>query len=389
MLTRSRSARMRDAFAGGAHDGAAILRDGFFDRALHEFAAQGFFDHVVKQAAGLVEVALNAGVEGADVFDTPFDEVIDDEPFFFVGHEAFGFDVQALDTRVKEFDVLHEGDFEFETGFVVGADEARELGDDGDLPFVDDVGAADEQDEGDGDSSDEGVEFVVHAISLAAAAAFVAAAVRRGGGSRGFAGRAVAVCRGGRGSGAVFLCSELWRGDGGRCAAEVDDGAAVVGIYQHFVALRVDVRHGVKVEALAHDGGIFAVGGEQVIEAAAVGGSAGKGFGFVGLRGLNEAFGLAACNGDAFAGVGFGFETEAFFVFTGADGIFESILHFNRRTRVLQFEGDDFKAEVVLDEGFFDDLFGFLWPLAAFVDEDVINGIAANDFADGRDDDIA
>ena len=107
------------------------------------------------------------------------------------------------------------------------------------------------------------------------------------------------------------------------------------------------------------------------------------------MRCLNEAFGFAARNGDAFAGVGFGFEAETFFVFTGADGIFESVLHFNRCARVLQFEGDDFKAEVVLDEGFFDDLFGFLWPLAAFVDEDVIDGIAADDFADGRDDDIA
>ena len=64
--------------------------------------------------------------------------------FFFVGHEALGFDVQALDAGVEEFDVLHEGDFEFESGFVVGADEARELGNDGDLSFVDDVGAAGE-----------------------------------------------------------------------------------------------------------------------------------------------------------------------------------------------------------------------------------------------------
>jgi len=62
---------------------------------------------------------------------------------------------------------------------------------------------------------------------------------------------------------------------GVRFVAGVDDGAAVVSVNQHFVALRVDARHGVKVEALAHDGGIFAVGGEQVVETAAVGSSAG------------------------------------------------------------------------------------------------------------------
>ena len=55
----------------------------------------------------------------------------------------------------------------------------------------------------------------------------------------------------------------------------------------------------------------------------------------------------------------------------------------------MEFEGDDFEAEVVLFEGFVDDLFGFLWPLAAFFDEDVINGVAADDFTDGRDDDVA
>ena len=55
----------------------------------------------------------------------------------------------------------------------------------------------------------------------------------------------------------------------------------------------------------------------------------------------------------------------------------------------MQFEGDDFKAEIVLGKGFVNDLFGFLRPFATFVNEDVINGIAADDFADGRDDDIA
>ena len=276
-----------DAAAGGVHDGTPVLRDGFFDGALHEFAAQVFFDHVVQQAACLVKVALDAGVEGADVLDAPFDEVVHDEPFFFVGHEAFGFNVQALDAGVKAFDVLHEGDFEFEAGFVVGADQARELGDDGDLPFVDDVGAAGEGDEGDHDGRDEGVGFLVHAgfLALAAAAAFVAAAV----GGRGAGGNGCG-CGGLDGGGAVVCRAVvvLEGGQGGGCrgAAEVEDGAGVVGIDQHFVAVRVDASHGVKVEAFAHDFGVFAVGGEQVVEAAAVGSGAGEGFGFVGLRGL-------------------------------------------------------------------------------------------------------
>ena len=35
---------------------------------------------------------------------------------------------------------------------------------------------------------------------------------------------------------------------------------------------------------------------------------------------MQQAFGFASSDRDAFARVGFGFEAEAFFVFTGADG---------------------------------------------------------------------
>ena len=47
------------------------------------------------------------------------------------------------------------------------------------------------------------------------------------------------------------------------------------------------------------------------------------------------ALGFATGDRDAFARVGFGFEAEAFFVFAGADGVFEGVLYFDRGARVL------------------------------------------------------